>query len=470
MNQEHELELDLRQLGRALWRRKWIIIGLFMAASVAAYIVSDRMTPIYEATTTVLVKTQQSSLVLPGFDGVTGNANAVRQSTLEVLRSRTLALRTAERLGYDFDVHSSEFAAFRGSISVQSATNSDVIRISVQHEDPAEAQRIANALVETFIVESRRMNSEDIRAAREFVQQQLVQFETELERAEEELVRYKEMARIVTPSGETSAVLEGLTRLEGMRAEAYVALETAQRRLDALTGELAEDRRSVVSGTVIASDPLISSIRAQLASLEAQLAAAREQFTDRHPRVVSLQAQVDEYRQELSNQIARLESTETDTRLSSELISLQAEVLAQQARIEALDRMIAEREALLGDLPEKELHLTRLIRTASVTEQIYTLLLQRYEELRINEAMESAAITVIDPAIEPRSPVKPRKLLNTAIAGFLGLFMGVGMAFLFEYLDTTFKTPEEIEEYLGLPILGRTPLFDAASSSKSYYS
>ena len=465
MNQEQELELDLRQLWNTLWRRKWIIALLFVAACAAAYVWSIRTTPIYEATTTVIVRGRQGSLVLPGLEGLTGTTNTERQNTLEFFRSRTMALRTAQRLGYDFDVHSGAFSSFRNSISVQGSTGSDVIRITVAHPDPEEAQRIANALVETFIEESRRMNSQDVRAAREFVQEQLAQFQADLEQAEEALVRYKQQAEIVTPSGETSAVLEGITRLEAMRAEAHVARETAQRRLDALLGELAEEKRTNVSASVVASDPLISGIRSTLASLEAQLAAAREQYTERHPRVISLKAQIEEYRRELNNQVARLETSDTDTRLSAEIISLRAEIIAQGARIEALDRMIEEREILLGDLPEKELHLTRLVRNASVTEQIYTLLLQRYEELRINEAMETANIMVLDPAVTPQSPVRPRTRFNVMVAGFLGIFVGVGLAFLLEYLDTTFKSPEEIETYVGLPVLGRTPIFSANGSS-----
>lgn len=466
MNNEHELELDLRQLLRSLWRRKWVIIGVFIVSAVAAYGFSVTMTPVYEATTTVLVRERAATVPLPGLEALSGaGRSSVLQSSLDLFRSRTLALKTAQRLGYDWDEYSAEFGAFRNSISVQPTSGSDVVRISVQHVDPVIAQQAANLLVDVFIEESQRMNSQDVRAAREFIQAQLLQFEADLEQAEENLVRYKEQAEFVTLSGETSSVVDSLTRLESMRAEAYVTQETARSRLDALRGELGNEQRPIVSSNVIASNPVVSGIRSQLASLEAQLAAAREQYTDRHPRVITLQAQIDEYRQELNNQIARLETTDTDNRLAQEMISLQAEVMAQQARIEALDRLIADREALLGDLPEKELHLTRLIRTANVTEGIYTTLLQRYEEMRINEAMESANVSILDPAIVPRNPVKPRVQLNVAIAGLLGLFVGVGIAFVLEYLDTTFKDPDEIEGYIGLPVLGKAPRFEDVTTS-----
>lgn len=457
---EEELELDLRQLWQALMRRKWIILVLFLTASSVAFFVSSAMRPIYEATTTVLVKENQAALPLPFLQEFSAGTQTQVQTSVEIFRSRTVAWNTAQRLGYEWDIYSDEFEEFREAITVQPGTGTNTIRISVLHHDPDEAQRIANGLVETFIEASQLMNAEDVRSAREFIEEQLISFEAELEAAEEELVRFKEQEKIVAPTGETAAVLESLALLEGLRAEALVAREAAEQRLRALQGDFAEVTRDVVSGTVVAADPLISGIRAELANLEAQLAAALEQFTERHPRVLSLQAQIDQLREELSREIARLETADTDTQLTHEVITLQAEVLAQGARIDAVDSLIREREDLLGGLPEKELRLARLMRNASVSEAIYTMLRQRYEEMRITEAMETANVTVIDPAIAPDEPVKPRKLLNVAIAGFLGIFVGVGLAFLLEYLDTTFKEPEEIEAYLGVPLLGRAPLYE----------
>ena len=458
MQPEQELELDLRQLWSALLRRKWVIALLFVAAVVAAYFASNAMTPVYEATTTVLVKGDSSPLQLPIFEGMSGTGQTQMQTSLEIFKSRTLALQTAKRLGFDWDEHTPEFRAFRSGISVSPVTAANMIRISVQETDPEQAARIANALVDAFVEQSRLMNSRDLRGAREFVEEQLIRFEADLEAAEEALVRYQQAAEIVTPSGETAAVLQSITSLETARAEAMVSRETARKRLEVLQGgALAEETRTAVSGAVVAENPLISGMRSQLVNLEAQLAAAREQYTDRHPTIVSLTAQIAQLRTELNEQIARLETSDTDTRLSQEIISLQAEIVAHEATIDALDQLIADREALLGGLPEKELRLTRLIRNAKVTEEIYIMLLQRYQEMRISEAMETATITVLDPAITPTSPIKPRKMLNMAIAGFLGLFVGVGAAFLLEYVDTTFKQPDELESYLGLPLLGRAP-------------
>src|SRR5690606_18785669 len=110
--------------------------------------------------------------------------------------------------------------------------------------------------------------------------------------------------RLVT--GASSSLLESVIRLESLKAEAVVAKEAAEQRLLALQGGELE-RRSVVSGTVIANNPIINAIRSQLVNLEAELAAAQEQYTDAHPVVVSLTARINELRSELNREIGRLE-------------------------------------------------------------------------------------------------------------------------------------------------------------------
>ena len=71
--------------------------------------------------------------------------------------------------------------------------------------------------------------------------------------------------------------------------------------------------------------------------------------------------------------------------------------------------------------------------------------------------MKVADIQPLDRAIVPQIPIRPRKLLNVAVAAFLGLFIGLGLAFIIEFMDVSFRSQEEVEKALGLPILGFIP-------------
>ena len=83
--------------------------------------------------------------------------------------------------------------------------------------------------------------------------------------------------------------------------------------------------------------------------------------------------------------------------------------------------------------------------------------MERYQEARINEVMEFIDIRIIDEALAPNEPIKPRKMLNIAIGGLLGLILGTILAFFLEYMDNTIKNAKDIERFLDLPVLGIIP-------------
>lgn len=81
-------------------------------------------------------------------------------------------------------------------------------------------------------------------------------------------------------------------------------------------------------------------------------------------------------------------------------------------------------------------------------------------EAFINEAMvqfPSGTVKIMDPAVVPEHPSKPNKKLNVAIAFFLGLMVSAGIVFLIEYMDNTIKTENDVEKYIGLPVIGMIP-------------
>ena len=79
---------------------------------------------------------------------------------------------------------------------------------------------------------------------------------------------------------------------------------------------------------------------------------------------------------------------------------------------------------------------------------------------KVKDLMKVENVEIVDNAISPETPVKPRPLLNIAIGMFLGLFVALGVIFLIEYLDDTIKNSEDVEKYLGLPVLGTIPDLD----------
>ena len=138
-------------------------------------------------------------------------------------------------------------------------------------------------------------------------------------------------------------------------------------------------------------------------------------------------------------------------------MTLETTLISLEAKKESLASSVKEYEGRLERLPDKELYLARLERAIKVSESTYIILLEKYQEARINEAMELGDIRVIDEARIPKDPIKPNKKLNLAIGGILGLMLGVMLTFFLEYMDNTIKTTEDVERTLDLPILGVIP-------------
>ncbi len=470
-----EEELDLRELLGIILKHKVLIIALFVCAIVGAFIASKLMTPIYQAGTTILVESG-SGLENP-FAQMLGTDKPQLGDYAEILKSRSLLFAVANKLNLVQDENSPEMADLRKAVSIQAVTGSNLIKITTESPDPKLARDLANSLAEEFIKQNESLNRTQARGAREFIAGQLEIVSAELAAAEEALKNYKQEHQVFAPQEEVKSILDQLTRLETLRAEAIVGQQEVATRLAEINKQLAGVDNRIIASTTITNNPLIQELKAKLTALEVELSGAREKYTDKHPTVLSLIAQTEEVKARMKQEAERVVSTETEMlnpvyqELYKQAGQLVVEALALEVRLDTVAKLITEQEQQFIQLPEKELQLANLLRNAKVSEQIYIMLRQKYEEVRITEAMESANVRVIDAALEPLQPVRPRKLLNMAIAAVLGLFVGVGLAFAIEFMDNTVKTAEEAERLLELPVLGQIPSYlpeDLPKSRRHY--
>ncbi|MGE5577643.1 MAG: GumC family protein [Syntrophothermus sp.] len=467
-----EEEVDLREYLRVLSRRKGIIILLFFVTMLAAFVATRLMTPIYQASTTILVN-GGSRLENPFLTGITGIGKSEVQNAMEILRSRTLSEQVAKKLWPTKTVSANDPDPLKNvEINIQAVPGTDMIKIKVESPKPGEARDIANALVEAYSQESQRANRIDSHNARQFIETQLGVVEKELQKAEGALRAYKEREGIYSPGEEIQVALERVSKMEISLAETKVAMEEVRTRLAEVRKNLADQDVTVVSATTITQNPSIQEYKSRLSELEVQLAGALEKYTRNHPAVLSLNSEIAVLKEKIGHEVERVVSGETHTinpirqGLSQELIRLQTEELALEVRYDAQQKLSRQMEGELAGLPKKEFELTRLMRDAKVSEGIYMMLKQKHEEVRITESMRSGDVKVIDAAVTPEKPIRPRKLFNMVIAAFLGLMAGVIMAFVLEFLDTTIKDHAEAEKVLKLPVLGQIPAISTIKAKR----
>ena len=454
-------EMDLREYWDIIVKKRGIVAIVFIVTVLAVTVYSLLATPIYEAFTTVIVRESglsMQSMFLEGVMGGTGTANTA-QNYMQIMKSRTILEQVSNILGSE-DLTP---RALEKAITVQPIQGSDVLKISMESPEPELAQRTVNTLADVFINWNTLYQRDDRRTARLFIEVQLEGAAENLRLAEEELKAYKERERVFSLADETVAKIAQVSQLEANLTETQIAIQEVQERIGQVRASLEREDETLISSTTIAQNTFVTEYRRRLSDLEIRLSSAREKYTDRHPTIISLLAEIEDVEAKLAEEVQRVIGTETMSvnpvhrQLYGNLIDLEVETMGLHARETALLALIAEQEKDLDLLPTRELELARLMRNAKVMEELYLLLRTRYEEARISEVMQTADVQVIDDAILPENPVKPRVKLNIAIGIVLGLFLGVGLAFLLEFMDNTINDQDDVERWLGLPVLAQIP-------------
>ena len=157
-----------------------------------------------------------------------------------------------------------------------------------------------------------------------------------------------------------------------------------------------------------------------------------------------------------------------DIRLSEpiqkKLVDLEFELAAflqkytdKHPQVKQLKEQIKNLEAQLAGFSGQELEYARLLREVEVNKKLYSMLKEKLEETRITEAQKVGDVSMVDPAVMPGASRGAPKKMGILIGGMMGLVLGIGFAFLFETMDTSIGTIEDVENLVKLPVLGVVP-------------
>lgn len=439
-------------------KRLSLILVITLAGFLLALIISIMISPTYEAVTSLRVKVPRGLAVsllsdMPGSSPLDTRQNLANYA--EMLKSRTVVQSVIDKVYADED-YVPRYEQLVKVINVQPSKTADILYLQVQAGNPEEAQIIANTLSETLI----SLLTAEQGAVREFIGQRLSESKQELEKAESALEVYKRTQKMIAPDVQSKAMLDKVISIDKLRAENRVNLMSAQARLSSIERQLAGEKPGF-----IADNPLIQQYKSKLADLEVELVSTLPKYSDNHPKVISLRAAINDVKAKLQDEAALVVNADAASgnaihqNLLQGKITAEAEVAATMAQQAAIENIIAASEKEMSTLPAKEQGISRLMREALVAQEIYIMLDKRYEEARINEVMRPSDVKVLDAAIAPEKPIKPRKILNAIIGAFLGLFIGILLAFFLEYTNWTIRNDQEAKELLDLPVIGIVPDF-----------
>jgi polysaccharide biosynthesis transport protein len=490
---------DIAEYWRLAVKYRLLILGTLIAASVIGVAATLLMTPIYTASATLQIDREAARVL--NVDEVQPRESMVQgeeffQTQYGLLRSRSLAERVVDSLGLASSdaflnqmgaplprrgdasaaAHSAArreavLAVLRDNLGISPVRGSRLVAISYESPDPALAARIVNAVSENFIQANLDRKYESSSYARQFLEERIAQTKARLEESERALVAYAASQQIINlrdanaPDGESqSLVANDLASINEALSTARAARIAAEEKWRQASSA------SLMTLPEVFENPAIQRLTEERAKAQAEYEQNSQIFQPGFPQMVQLQSRL----------------TELDAQINAVASDIRSSIRNQYVVATNQERSLrAQVEGLKGDvldLRERSVQYNILARELDTSRTLYDGLLQRYKEVGITGGVTSNNISIVDRAIAPDEPSKPRMLVNLALAMLLGLGLGAVAALILEALDETLGSPEDVESKLGLPLLAVIPLLEKnvsphvalgdvrSSFSEAYYS
>ncbi|HRT05544.1 MAG TPA: polysaccharide biosynthesis tyrosine autokinase [Kiritimatiellia bacterium] len=382
----------------------------------------------------------------------------------EVIRNLNLQKVWGAQLNEDKSPVAPELALqiLSRSLRVEQDRDTTLMNISVTTEDAKLSAEIANEIANVYRDRRLFAKRREIQHAIDAMSNEVRKQQERVEEAEAELERIRQERGIaLIGRGQMGIRVEAtrLNMLETERSAARVEMLVRKARLDQLEG--LEGEKLMDAAAYIVQDPTLLGIRQQLidSQVSLQLMIQNGVMGENHPEVMRLKGAVDELSRQLSSALEGLKA------------GVKADYEVARQKYEALDEELAQiRTSDIVSEGEDFLPFDRAERNVNIQRDILTALRARITQTGIEVEVPRTAVEIIEEAEPPERPSSPLVVLNIFLSVILGLLAGTGLAFFVEYLDVSIKTVDEVEKYLGLPVLAvipqqSRPLTEAGPSS-----
>ncbi|MEQ9350560.1 MAG: exopolysaccharide transport family protein, partial [Alphaproteobacteria bacterium] len=492
--------VDLRWVLSVLRRRKVMIVAVAILLSTFGLVFINQITPLYRASATVVIEGSRQNVIniqevtqgiVPDF--FTGETEAA------IIASRDLARRAVARLDLvnnplfnptlrppevglvdglvggirawlrgllvapfgedttpekaaalaleesDEDILERVTGAYMGGLSVVPVPRSRLISVSYTSTDPRMAALAANTTAQLYILDQLQTKGQATTRARDWLNTRVNEMRTRVIEAERRLEEFRRQSNLLEVGGTRSVYQEQLGDLLDELSLARSRMAETEARFTQLNA-LVSAGGGADSAAAVIDSPLISSLRQQEAELRRRVAELRTELRDGHPRLVLARNELADLEQTISQEVAKIAA------------NFRSEVEIARAQVANLQAEISRIESGLDLENEAEVTLRALESEVRANNQLYETLLARFKETDVQDGtLAGADARVISEATVPGGPFFPNARLMTLAAIATSLMVGVGLAFVAEFLDSGFRSLSQFEEMTGLPTLGLVP-------------
>lgn len=493
LNREPEQSVHLTEYYYILAKHKWVVAASLILLVTLTMLFTFQMKPVYRATAILIIDTEQSASPLTGeridyesyaSQSLTFNTHFKLITSYPLLQKVIKTLKF-EQLDMEEGIEVSPWNELltqfkknirlllgreekpltpqeklaeltdklKAKIEIEEVRNTRLLKVSVEDHDPVMARDIANTLAGSYItfnIDSRLKSSQNTLS---WMTDQLYEMKKKLEDAEEEFLAYKQRTKLFSVKGKQKVIAQKIQEFN----DACLKARNKRLELDAkLTqlDKLSKSRGDIFRVRFLIDNALIDNLYSQLLESEIELSHLSNVYKSKHPKIIQVNSRIDKTRRNLNEELKR------------EIENLKAERSVLLSREKVLEKTIADFENEGLETNKKELKYTILERNLETNQKLYETLFSKIKESNITGNISVSNIRITEKAVMPQEPVKPKKKLNLILSIIFGLMTGVGVAFLWEYLDRSLRTEEDVRRYLDLPVLSVIPVAEEVQSSK----
>jgi succinoglycan biosynthesis transport protein ExoP len=473
-------KIDLRHYWNIINPRKWSIIGLAVAVGLLTTLIVFAMTPIYRASATLLIESQAANVVsIQEVYGLDARDQDYLATQIAILGGPPIAEAVVDGLGL---VERPEFRpehqrplidlnwrswlpfgvqkdvspspqneraravdAYLDKLHIEPVGNTQLVRVQFDSADPNLAARVADAHAKAYIESTLEARANATKSAAEWLAARVDSLRKDLQASEASLQAYREQEQIIDVTGLKALPATEISNLSSRLLQVRQEVASAQIAYLQVT-PAAGKGEDLLGVPALLADEGMRKAREARANAQQAVAELEKRYGPSNPKMIAAQSELAQATDNLNHQAQNvIESIRTH---------YQAAKSEETAIVAALNR--AEQE--YQKVGRKESKLETLQRAVDTNRQLYDLFFRRLSETSATGDLASARASIVEPAVVPRLPAKPKKLLIVSIAVLLTLLFGVGVAFLLASLDNTVKSSRDVEERLKRPLLGLVPL------------
>lgn len=444
-----ESTIDLRKFLDIAKEKKIILIAIIAICTIIAIIAAFVLPKQYSSSSMVKIKSTSDLNNIPvvltniasqlGAD--TGSSGNNPETYMEVMKSRAVIEPIIEDL--DLSEEAKEKMTIDGFIKshleLTNVKKTDLINITAYGKTPEEAQKINQALIDSFDNLVMKIKEDNTDYALVTLKQKVDQAKIDVTEAEDKLSSYQQEKNIYAPDEQVKAIIDSLNSYDKAIAQLQAEADGDNAKLAGVTGQL-EQQNAALLEYKVSDNANVGNIREAIVNKRVELVGLEQRFTDEHPDVIRAKEELNSLNDSLSKEINNAISSQSVTlspvqsSLLQSKLETETKIAVDNASLEALKAKEAEAQTSIANLTSDNVEYARLLRDAKMKGEIYTTLVKYYEQNKINESNRAMNIQIISEPDLAREdmPAKPNKKMIIMVGFVLGVVISGGyMAYIY---------------------------------------